>query len=223
MYTVAPSEEERARVSAALKDRMSLLRARSNAALERSRPRAAEKERIAFHARQQELMRAGTRGRNQQLFAHGSNAEVGGYLDLDQYAIRGLEAHGHLYGYWMAQAALLNGGMTRAGLLRCIFSDPVRMDYCVKLGLAISWEFARAARARATADFLAHDAGDPRKLWRKRQATPLQRYDIHLIEMRLGIEAPTNLRRGTAHDWIAKMGGHPDFWIPPARPPEWKI
>lgn len=223
MYALAPSEEERARMAAALKERMSLLRARSNAAIERQRAAAAEKDRIAFHARQQELMRAGTRGRNQQLFAHGSNAEVGGYLDLDQYALRGLEAHGHLYGYWMAQAALMSGGTNRADLLRCIFSDPRRLDYCVKLGLAISWEFARDARARATADFLAHDADDLRKVWRKRQVTPLQRYDIHLIEMRLGIEAPKKLRRGTAHDWIAKMGGHPDFWTPPARPPEWKI
>ena len=83
MYAIAPSEEERARMSAALKERMSLLRARSNAAIERQRAATAEKDRIAFHARQQELMRAGTRGRNQQLFAHGSNAEVGGYLDLD--------------------------------------------------------------------------------------------------------------------------------------------
>ena len=223
MSGFGPSDDERAQMTSALKERLSVLRARANAAIARLRPEAAEKERVAFHARQQELMRAEKRGRNQKLFAHGSNAEVGGYLDLDQYAIRGLEAHGHLYGYWMAQAALLSGGTTRADLLRCIFSDPRRLDYCVRLGLAISWEFARAARARETAEFLARDAEDRRKLWRKREVTPLQRYDIRLIEMRLGIEAPKQLRRGTAHDWIAEKGGHPDFWTAPERPPEWKI
>lgn len=223
MYAIAPSDEERAQMSSALKERLSLLRARSNATIARSRPAAAEKERIAFHVRQQKLMRAKKRGRSQELFAHGSNAEIGGYLELDQYAIRGLEAHGHLYGYWMAQAALLSGGTTRADLLRCIFSDPRRLDYCVKLGVAISWEFARAGRARETADFLARDAQDRRKLWRKQEVTPLQRYDIDLIEMRLGIEAPKKLRRGTAHDWIAEKGGHPDFWTAPERPPGWKI
>jgi hypothetical protein len=210
-------------MTAALKERQSLLRARANAALARYRPEAAEKERIAFHARQQELMRAGKRERNQKLFAHGSNAEVGAYLELDQYAIRGLEAHGFLYGYWMAQAALLSGGTTRADLLRCIFSEPRRFDYCVKLGLVISWHFARAARAAETADFLKRDARDVRKLWRRRPVTPMQRYDIHLIETRLGIDAPDNLRRGTAHDWIAEKGGHPDFWTAPERPPDWKI
>ena len=223
MFGIAPSDEERARMTSALKERLSVLRARANAAIARTRPEAAEKDRIAFHARQQELMRAEKRGRNQKLFAHGSNAEVGGYLDLDQYAIRGLEALGQLYAYWMAQAALLSGGTTRADLLRCIFSDPRRLDYCVRLGLAISWEFARDVRARETAEFLARDAEDRRKLWRKREVTPLQRYDIHLIEMRLGIEAPKKLRRGTAHDWIAEMGGHPDFWAAPERPLEWKI
>jgi hypothetical protein len=210
-------------MNAALKERLSLLRARSNAAIEHSRPVAAEKERIAFHARQQELMREGKRGRNQLLFAHGSNAEVGGYLDLDQYAVRGLQANGLLYAYWMAQAALLSEGATLADLLRCIFSDPARFDYCVKLGLVISWHFARDARAAETADFLSRDAQDVRRRWRKRSATEMQRYDIDLIEKRLGIKAPENMRRGAAHDWIAEKGGHPDFWAEPERPPEWKI
>jgi hypothetical protein len=182
-----------------------------------------EAERIAFHARQQELIRAGKRNRNQQLFAHGSNAEVGDYLDLDQYAIRGLEAHGPLYAYWMAQAALMSGGKCRSDLLRCIFSNQARRDYCANLGLVISWHFARAARERETAEFLARDAEDLRKLWRKKPVTSRQRYDILLIEARLKIAAPANLRRGTAYDWIAAHGSHPDFWNAPARPPEWHI
>jgi hypothetical protein len=223
MYAFIPSDEERARTASALKERLSLLRARANAAIAGRNAELGEKERIAFHARQQELMRSQKRSRNQRLFAHGSNAEVGGYLDLDQYALRGLEAHGSLYAYWIAQAALLTSAATRADLLNCIFSDTERLDYCVKLGLAISWEFAREARARETAEFRARDADDPRKLWRKRTVTALQRYDIQLIETRLGIEDPKRLRRGTAHDWIAAKGGHPDFWTAPSRPPEWRI
>lgn len=206
-----------------IKERLALLRGQANRALSARRADLADLKRIEFHQRQKELMRNDTRERNQRLFAHGSNAEVGGYYDLDEYAVRGLEAHGDLYAYWMAEAALRTRAANRAELLRCIFSDAERLDFCVQEGLAVSWYFASEARAEETAAFLDRDAPDLAKKWRKKPVTARQRYDIQLIEARLKASAPSNLRRGSAHDWIALNGGHPDFWEAPKRPPEWKL
>lgn len=214
--------ERREEISSRLKERLAILRQRANLALDAKKLQVAELRRLEFHLRQQELQRQGSRTRDQRLFAHGSNAEVGGYLDVDEYAVRGLEANFDLYAYWMAQAFLKAGSASRADALRVIFDDPARFDFCFREGLAVSWHFASERRAEETAAFRQRDAEDFQKRWRKKTVTARQRWDIGLIEMRLGIRAPARLRRGSAHDWIEMHGGHPDFWVPPERP-EWKL
>lgn len=217
------SEAQRREATRRLRQVLATLRRVADRAVRAQAAKVEDYERIAFHERQQREMREQRRTRNQKLFAHGSNAEVGGYLDLDQYAIRGLEANVALYALWMANAVLQTGASTRAEILKCIFADEKRFSYCFTEGLAISWQFAKEARDKETAEFLSRDAGDTRKRWRSKPVTSLQRYDIDLIELRLGIKAPARLRRGSAHDWIAQYGGHPDFWMAPERPPEWKL
>lgn len=215
--------ERRQEAAARLKQRLRVFRARANHALAAKRSEVADVQRLAFHLRHQEELRAGRRTRDQHLFAHGSNAEVGSYLDVDQYALRGLEANFDLYVLWLAQAFLMGGATTRAEALRIIFSDPDRNAYCIQEGLAVSWNYASALRAAETAEFRVRDDQDPRKRWRNAAVTERQLWDIRLIEDRLGISAPARLRRGTAHDWIELHGGHPDFWNPPPRPLEWKL
>lgn len=201
---------------------MAILRRRANQALDAKKLQLAEAGRLEFHLRQKEQQRKGSRTRNQRLFAHGSNAEVGGYWEVDEYAVRGLEANFDLYAYWMAQAFLSYGCASRAEALGLIFEDAKRFEYCRREGLAVSWQFASARRAQETAEFRQRDAEDPHQRWRAKPVTARQEWDIRLIEERLAIRRPSTLRRGSGHDWIEKYGGHPDFWTPPERP-EWDL
>jgi len=199
------------------------LRARLKLASAAAMLKAGELERVAFHERQQRLIREGSRTRNQKLFAHGSNAEHGDYLEIDQYAVRGLEAHPDLYAFWMAKAASAIIAENRGDLLRCVFSDERRQNFCVAEGLRVSWGFTRKQRAAETAEFKGRQESGNHQQWRKLPRTSFQDWMIDLIERRGEFNAPAGMRRGKAHDWIAFHDGHPDFWAPPARYPDWEL
>lgn len=199
------------------------VRARLKLAGASAKLKAGNLERVAFHERQQRLVRENNRTRNQKLFAHGSNAELGDYELLDQYAVRGLEAHPDLYVLWMASAASVVMAKSRGDLLRCIFSEPLRRDFCVSEGLRVSWEFSRGRRVRDTADFKQRQQDGTHRPWRKLPRTSFQDWMIELIERRGRFKAPAGMRRGKAYDWISFHDGHPDFWAPPARYPEWEL
>lgn len=199
------------------------VRARLKLARAAAELKAGDLQRLAFHERQQRMMRENSRTRNQQLFAHGSNAELGDYIGVDQYAVRGLEAQPDLYVLWMASAASAIVANSRGDLLRHIFADQRRLDFCVAEGLRVSWEFSRSGRARDTANFKERQKAGTVRQWRKLPRTSFQDWMIELIERRGGFKAPSGMRRGKAYDWIAFHDGHPDFWTPPASYPEWEL
>jgi hypothetical protein len=199
------------------------IRARLKLAHAAAKLKAGELERVAFHERQQRLVRENSRTRNQQLFAHGANAEIGDYLEVDQYAVRGLEAHPDLYALWMASAASAIVANSRGDLLRHIFADPRRLEFCVSEGLRTSWEFARARRVRETTEFKERQKAGTTAKWRKLPRQSFQDWMIELIERRGEFKAPAGMRRGKAYDWIAFHDGHPDFWTPPTSYPEWEL
>lgn len=194
------------------------LRARLLVLEQAERIRIGELRTIAAHARQAKQVAEGSRSVANKVYVHGAIAERGGYLDIDDYAIAGLEGHGDLYALWIASAAAANPSSDRGGLLRIIFADPRRHAWCRAEGARLAWQFAKAAREKETELFQARQALCS-KHWRKNAVTELQHYLIALIEVRGGFRAPGKLNCGRAHDWIAINGGHPDFWAPPASPP----
>lgn len=198
------------------------LRARLLVLEQAEKIRHGELKTIAAHARQAKQVAEGSRSVANKVYAHGAIAERGGYLDIDDYAIAGLEANGDLYALWIATAAATNIPSDRGGLLRIILANPRRHAWCRAEGARLAWEFAKAARDRETALFNARQARGT-KHWRKNAVTEFQHYLITLIEVRGGFRAPANLNCGRAHDWIAINGGHPNFWAPPPRPPAFDI
>jgi hypothetical protein len=198
------------------------LRARLRVLEQAEQIRLGELKTIAAHARQAKQVAEGAHTVANRVYAHGAIAERGGYLNIDDYALAGLEAHGDLYALWIATTAAANPSSDRGGLLRIIFADPRRHAWCRAEGARLAWEFAKAAREKETALFHARQARGS-KHWRKNAVTEFQFYMISLIEVRGGFRAPNNLNCGRAHDWIAQVGGHPDFWAPPAGPPAFDI
>jgi hypothetical protein len=196
------------------------LRARTRILATAARVRLGEAKAVAFHIRQQMQVADGTRTRGNLVFAFGAIAEREGYLDLDDLAINGLERHGQLYAQWMASAATECLASSRGELLRYIFSDPERLDWCRKEGARLAWEFVKSARDEETALFRRRQE-NASKHWRKEPMTARQYYMMTLISVRGDIPMPVGLRCGPAHDWIALNGGHPNFWIAPLRPPPW--
>lgn len=183
--------------------------------------RLGDSECVAFHARKANEARRNHRTRNNRLFAFGANAEVGGYVDLDDLAISGLEAHGALYCYWMAKAALARPEASRGELLAAILARPVRLDWCRREGAAVRWRWTKARREEETAGFKARQEAGGSKAWKRQQPTELQLYLIELICVRGGLDNPSPSKRGDAFSWIDNQGGHPDFWSLPTEPPSW--
>lgn len=198
------------------------LKARSQILVSAARLRLGEAKAVAFHIRQDFQMQQGTRSRANMLFAFGAIVEREGYLDVDDFAAYGLEHHGQLYAYWIAIAACQSLASSRGELLRVIFSDPVRLDWCRKEGARLAWEYIKRAREEETALFRRRQETGT-KHWRKEPMTARQYYMITLISVRGDIPMPGILSCGAAHDWIAMNGGHPNFWDPPEAPPVWTI
>ena len=211
--TLAPSED--------LKTLIRALKGRARILASAAKVRLGEAQAVASHARQRMKMADGSRTRANLVYAFGAVVERGGYLDLDDFAVAGLERHGPLYAYWLAQAANESLASDRAGLLRYIFSDPIRLDWCRQEGARLAWEYAKAARDEETALFLRRQEKGSRH-WRKEAMTARQFYMMTLISVRAGISVPLGLNCGQAYDWIALNGGHPDFWTAPLRPPPWR-
>lgn len=196
------------------------LQQRSKILAHAAKVKAGEAKVLASHCKQFASMRDGTRTRANLVYSFGSIAERGGYLDIDDYAIAGLEHHGVLYAGWMAQAASENPACSRGDLLRIIFSEKHRLKWCVREGARLAWEFSKAA-SDAETDLFRSRQGNPNKHWRKEPMTARQFWMITLICVRGDFEMPVGLRNGPAHDWIARHGGHPNFWKPPMRAPAW--
>lgn len=168
-------------------------------------------------ARQQE-----SRTRDNLVYAFGSIVEVGSYLDLDDLAVCGLEAHGGLYALWIARCAWRNPEGTRATFLREIFGDPERLIWCRGEGARIRWRFLKAAYDTEHAAWLSSAAAQNKQAaWRKKPSTVEQQYMVSLIRARGEFADPGPMKRGQAHDWIAAHGGDPKFWQPPQSAPEW--
>ncbi len=196
------------------------LRTRTRILATAARVRLGEAKAVAFHIRQQMQLADGSRSRGNLVFAFGAIAEREGYLDLDDFAINGLEHHGQLYAYWMACAATECLASSRGELLGHIFSDPERLDWCRKEGARLAWEFVKCAREEETSLFRKRQESGS-KHWRKEPMTARQYYMMTLISVRGDVPMPTGLRCGPAHDWIGLNGGHPNFWTAPERPPPW--
>lgn len=183
--------------------------------------RLGDSQRVAFHVRKANEARRNHRTRDNRLFAFGANAEVGGYVDLDDLAICGLEAHGALYCYWMSKAALARPEASRGELLAAILARPVRVDWCRREGAAVRWQWSKNRREEETAGFKARQEAGGSKAWRRQEPTELQLYLIELICVRRAIDNPSPSKRGEAFDWIDDQGGHPDYWALPTESPSW--
>lgn len=205
------------RVMDALKARVQILKAAADL-------QVGDAERVAFHVRREAERRNGQRTRNNLLFAHGSNAEVGGYLDVDDLALCGLEASGDLYALWVGLAACAMPGASRGELIRLVFRDPARVDWCRKEGARVRWHFAKAAYDAELEVWRTKTvAKDQLAAWRKNPPTERQAYMVALICARADLPVPPLMRRGRTHDWIEEHGGAPRFWEAPPPPEEWSV
>lgn len=69
---------------------------------------------------------------------------------------------------------------------------------------------AKAAYAAEAAEFRKWQQSNPEANgWRSKRMTRQQAMLIMRMQTALGIEAPADLNRGTAHDWIEQHGGNP--------------
>ena len=89
-------------------------------------------------------------------------------------------------------------------------------------GNALLLDRAKRAYAAELESFRAWQRENPDKLgWRKKSATRAQGFLINRLAIAVGIELPSRLNRGDAHDWIVHNGGNPR--LEPAtheRPPQ---
>lgn len=216
MKFAPPNQTDAARE---LSSALASLRRRINIQASTARVRAGEAERVAFDVRKRAERKQNHRTRNNQIFAHGSNCEPGGYLNLDDLPICGLERHGAIYADWVARAAIIYPGGNRGALLRIIFSDPERLAWCRREGARTRWEWSKKKRDEETAAFLKRQKTTSRR-WRSQPISELQQYLIALIRTRGDFPEPCLANRGEAYDWIFGKDGHPDFWAPPTSWPE---
>lgn len=204
-----------------LSDLVRQLRGRTKILANAARVLLGESKTVAFHIRQQLQMAESSQSPANRLFAFGAIAEREGYLDLDDLAVAGLEHHGHLYAEWMARAAIKCFAASRGELLRHIFADSKRLEWCRKEGARLAWEFVKSARDSETALFRKRQETGS-KHWRKEPMTAKQFYMIALISVRGNIPLPHGLKCGPASDWIRMNGANPRFWEAPQRPPPWE-
>jgi len=181
-----------------------------------------EAERLAAHIRQRADHLSKKRSRDNLVHAFGSIAEREGYLDLDDYAVAGLEHYGQLYAYWMALAARETLASSRGDLLRHIFACPTRLEFCRREGARLAREYWIAAEKLETELFNRRQKTGS-KHWRKDPMTSRQYFRIALICRRGGFADPGPMKSGAAHDWIVTHGSHPDFWEAPVVAPSWVL
>lgn len=198
------------------------LRARTRILASAARILRGDLERVAAHIRQRADHAAKSRSRDNLIYAFGANAERGGYLYLDDFAVAGLEHHGQLYAYWMALAARETFAANRGDLLKHIFSCPRRLEWCSREGARLAREYAQKVDEEETALFQRRQANGS-KDWRKSPMTARQYYRIVLIRRRGRFPDPGPLKSGPAHDWIALHNSHPDFWAAPEVGPPWLL
>jgi hypothetical protein len=223
MTTNTPSDQYRQQVRTKLERPIRSLRARLKVLKAAAVVQAIEARDFHRHLKDKRAARLRDRTRSQQLFGKGATPEKLGYLDIPDYAILGLEAHGVLYALWIAEAAMESEASDRGQLLRHIFSCPKRRDWCVKEGARICDEFSRKADEEETRKFHERQAKSGSREWRKEEVTEAQAYRLEYISKRLDIAIPTGLKRGTAHDWIALKKANPEYWKIPERLPDWKL
>ncbi len=112
-----------------------------------------ELETMAAHKRQAKNRREGRLSIAQLKHAHGARAEIHGYLDIDDYAVLGLEHHCVLHAYGCPRRARESAG-TYGDLLSIILDVPSCAAWCRAEGARVSWEYAKAARDDETAGFI---------------------------------------------------------------------
>lgn len=223
MTTNTPSDQYYQQVRKRLERPIRSLRARIQVLRAAAAVRAVAASDFHRHLKDKKAARLRDRTRSQQLFGKGATPEKLGYLDIPDYGILGLEAHGALYALWIAEAAMESEARDRGELLRHIFSCPKRLDWCVKEGARICREFSKAADEEKTRKFQERQAKGASKEWRKEEVTEHQIYEMEYISKRLDISIPSGLKRGTAHDWIALKKANPEYWKMPDRLPPWKL
>lgn len=141
---------------------------------------------------------------------------------LDELALLGLLAHGDLALRWLANARSEALAETLLDYIAGILRDPERGEWCRQWGRRIWWERSRALYEAELQSFIASGkADDPKARWRSRHPTKEQLYLIATICTLLEIEAPSDLTRGEAFEWIRSQGGNPRFQQGPDRPPVW--
>jgi hypothetical protein len=198
------------------------LRARTRMLIEASKIIQGEIDRVMAHVRQRADHLAQRRSRDNLVYAFGSIAEREGYLDLDDYAIAGLEHHGLLYAYWIALAASETFSGNRGDLLRHIFTCPIRYNWCVREGARLARSFAIALEREETELFRRRQENGS-KDWRKRPMTHRQYHRIAVICRAGGFEDPGPMKSGRASDWIEDRGNRIGLWDAPEAPPEWLL
>lgn len=141
---------------------------------------------------------------------------------VDDLALLGLLANGDLALQWLAHARGEAPAETLLDLIAIILRDPARSEWCRQWGRRIWWERSRALYEAELKSFLGSGkAEDPKARWRSRSPTKEQLYLIATICTLLEIEAPSELTRGEAFNWIRSQGGNPRFRSAPGQPPAW--
>lgn len=141
---------------------------------------------------------------------------------LDDLALVGLLANGDIALRWLAHARSRAPAETLLDLIAVILSDAARTEWCRQWGRRIWWERSRALYEAELQSFIASGkADDPKARWRARHPTKEQLYLIATICTLLEIEAPSELTRGEAFEWIRSQGGNPRFRSTPDQPPPW--
>jgi hypothetical protein len=223
MDETASTEQRLVKIRQRLGKPLRSLRARLKVLRSVAAVRALNAREFERHLRDRRTARNRYGSRSQKLFGKGATAEKIGYLDLDDYAIVGLEAHGALYALWIAEAAMASEARSRGELLRHIFACPRRLDWCRKEGARISREFSKDADEAKTREFHERQARGGSNDWRKENVTEFQLHQMEVISVRLDIAIPVGLNCGRAHDWIAVHKANPDYWKIPDKLPEWEL
>ncbi|WIA57848.1 hypothetical protein N6H05_08660 [Sphingobium sp. WTD-1] len=163
--------------------------------------------------------RGGPASADARKYVLGSTLVLAGVGDLDDTALVGLFAHPEHMQRWMRQALNAGAGPQLGDLIRWMFEEPRRLEWCRQWGRILQWRNRQALYVAEVQSFRESGRTGPKEPWRRKPVTIGQEALIAALVELLGEPAPRLSTRGEAFDWISARGGNPIYWREPMLPP----
>lgn len=163
--------------------------------------------------------RGGPGSADARKYALGSTLVMVGIDGINDTALLGLFAHPHRMAFWTKQALAAEAGPMLGDIIRWLFADPVRHEWCLQWGRILQWRGRKALYVEEVMGFFDSDRLGPQEPWRRKPMTIGQADLVLTLTTLLEEPAPDLKNRGEAFEWIRECAGNPHYWREPSLPP----